>query len=414
MEEDEKKLTKKDLKLKAQEMKLQEKQKKMEEKVRIKEEKEKRKNSFERKVRNFFVTIIIVAILVVVGFYFGKEFLTNKEIELMNERMDQIYQSALLKIDSKEYREAIDLLKQIDEKYEKHEDVVKKINSVEQMYLNEYLTKADKYLNDEKYSKALDVLNSVEDEFKTAEVITDKIADIYVAQLKSDIKKIQNDDVVTIIEYIVSYNDGSFEKVKDEKETLISEYMNKFILETRERMKSDYEKAKSDIEEMIKILPDNKDIKILKDELSKFEPSTINLTSIKSSITSGKLKVSDGKDTVKDLAGNEYKNYILSSENQKDTTKNVVEYKLDKKYKELTGMICVSNIGNTNSTSVKLPRITIYNGDEVIYFSDKFSDDYANINFSVDLSDVNDLRIEFSGSSNISYFIANPVLTVAK
>ena len=62
---------KKELKQRAQEMKIEEKQKKLEEKFAIKEEKEKRKNSFGRKVRNFFLTIIFVIILLGVGFYFG-------------------------------------------------------------------------------------------------------------------------------------------------------------------------------------------------------------------------------------------------------------------------------------------------------------------------------------------------------
>lgn len=77
-EKEEKTLSKKELKLKAQEMKLEEKQRKMQEKADIKAEKERRKNSFGRKVKNFFLTIIFVAILLVVGFYFGKEFLTKK------------------------------------------------------------------------------------------------------------------------------------------------------------------------------------------------------------------------------------------------------------------------------------------------------------------------------------------------
>ena len=55
----------------------------------------KRKNSFGRKVRNFFLTIIFVIILLGVGFYFGKQYLTEKETELKNKKMSQTYQSAI-------------------------------------------------------------------------------------------------------------------------------------------------------------------------------------------------------------------------------------------------------------------------------------------------------------------------------
>ena len=135
---EEKVLTKKDLKLKAEEMKLEAKQKKMEEKAAIKEEKERRKNSFGRKVRNFFLTIIFVIILLLVGFYFGKQFLIQKQEELSNEKMDQVYQESEQAISEKDYKKAIDLLKSINENYPKYNEVTKKLKEVEQLYLNEY------------------------------------------------------------------------------------------------------------------------------------------------------------------------------------------------------------------------------------------------------------------------------------
>lgn len=123
-ENEEKTLSKKELKLKAQEMKLEEKQRKMQEKADIKAEKERRKNSFGRKVRNFFLTILFVIILVLISFYLGKEFLTRKEKELSNEKMGQVYETAISAIDSKDYKEAIKLLKSIDKDYEDRKSVV--------------------------------------------------------------------------------------------------------------------------------------------------------------------------------------------------------------------------------------------------------------------------------------------------
>ena len=158
---EEKVLTKKELKLKAEEMKLEAKQKKMEEKAEIKAEKERRKNSFGRKVKNFILTIIFTIILLCVGFYFANKVLIQKQEELSNKKMSQIYQSAEVAMTSKDYKKAIELLKQIDKSYEKYSEVESKLKEAEQLYLNEYLTEADEYLKSEKFEKALKVLDRI-------------------------------------------------------------------------------------------------------------------------------------------------------------------------------------------------------------------------------------------------------------
>ena len=103
-QKEEKVLSKEQLKLRAQEMKLEEKQRKMKEKASIREEKERRKNSLPRKIRNFFLGIIFIAILLVVGFYFGQRFLTQKEKELSNEKMEQTYKTAVAAMNDKDYK----------------------------------------------------------------------------------------------------------------------------------------------------------------------------------------------------------------------------------------------------------------------------------------------------------------------
>ena len=158
---------KKELKQKAQELKLEEKQ-------AIKKEKERRKNSFPRKVRNFFLTIILVIILLLVGFYFGKQYLSKKETELTNKKMSQIYNSALSLIEEKDYKKAIEILKSIDENYSNYQDVKDKLKEVEQLYLNSYLVEADEYLKDKEYDKALEVLNDIDKDLQKSEIVQNK------------------------------------------------------------------------------------------------------------------------------------------------------------------------------------------------------------------------------------------------
>ena len=349
---EEKVLTKKELKLKAEEMKLEAKQKKMEEKAAIKEEKERRKNSFGRKVRNFFLTIILVIILLLVGFYFGKE--------------------------------------------------------VDQLYLNEYLSKADEYLKDQKYDKALNVLSKIDDDLQNSDLVISKKADIKIAELKEKIKEMATSQpALSVLDYLSSYDTENIEEVRDVVDELKTQYKNEFVLETRELLKTNYTKAKANINSAIKILSDDKDIKKLLEELNQTEPTPVSLTTLKAEKISDTLKLSDGSTPIKSTAGTEYKNYILkSSESNSEET---IEYKLDTNYSKLEGIICIPETAKISTPSSV--KITIYDQNgKVLYTTENIN----NNSFSIDVSKVETLKIVLKSGENESYFIGNPMLTQNK
>lgn len=414
-ENEEKKLSKKDLKLRAQEMKLEEKQRRMQEKADIKAEKQRRKNSFGRKIRNFFLTIICIIILLLVGFYFGKEFLTRKEKELSNQKMEKVYQSALSSIDAKEYKEAIKLLKSIDENYDKKAEVNRKLKEIEQLYLNEYLLNAEEYLRDKKYEKALEVLNNIEDELKSSGTVIEKVSEIHMAKIKDEVENLKKDkSTIDILKFLTDYDKIS-DEVTDSIEDLVKEYKNQFVLETRELINTDYAKAKANITSAKKIFSDDKDIKILEEELEKAEPTPSSLLNLKSNITSGKLTVSKGDNTITNFKGTGFTNYILAPEHQTGYSNHEIEFDLNKEYSRLQGSLCIqSGAADMSETEVKKLRITIYGDGKVIYFSNQFSGDFSDINFSVDVASVKKLKISFKGNSDIKYFIADPMVIVKK
>lgn len=267
-QKEEKVLSKEQLKLRAQEMKLEEKQRRMEEKAAIREEKERRRNSLPRKIRNFFLEIIFIAILIVIGFYFGQRFLTQKEKELSNEKMEQTYKTAIAAINAKDYPKAIDLLKSIDKNYPKYSEVESKLEEADQLYLNTYLTEADNYTKNEKYKKALDTLDEIESEYKDEKVVEEKRISIKIEQLQSEIKEMaQNKTTLKILEYLIKYNTEDSEEIEEAIEKLTAEYKNKFIKETTDIIKTDKAKAQNDIKAAIKLLPKDKDIKTLQQQL---------------------------------------------------------------------------------------------------------------------------------------------------
>lgn len=410
MEENDGKIfTKKDLKLKAQERKLEEKQRKAIEKAQIKEEKERIKNSFGRKVRNFFLTIIIVIILIIVGFFFAKDYLGKREKELANERMNQTYQLALNLIQGKDYRRAIALLETITSDYSNFSEVSKKLSEAQELYLNEYLQDADEYLNNEKYDKALEALDKIEEEFQDAEIVLEKRNEIHSEKIAYEIDKLLKENATNydIIKFLTEYDFDNLEDIKDEIDDLISEYKNKFILEVRETLVKDYDNAKKMAEEMQDILPDDNDINDLVDEIIDLEP--VSLLSLEAEEKEGRLNISQNpRNDIKDLDGNSYTNYISVTSTSKDS--NTVTYKLDSKYSKLTGKICVMDSSKDATVSGET-RVNIYSNGNLLYTSDIITNTTKSLDFSVDVDNVDDLKIELIGGTNLNYFIADPILS---
>ena len=269
-QKEEKVLSKEQLKLRAQEMKLEEKQRKMKEKAAIREEKERRKNSLPRKIRNFFLGIIFIAILLVVGFYFGQRFLTQKEKELSNEKMEQTYKTAVAAMNDKDYKKAIELLKSIDKKYSKYSEVAIKLDEADKLYLNTYLIEADNYTKNEKYEKALATLDEIENEYKDEKIVEEKRISIKIKQLQSEIEEMaQSKTTLKMLEYIIKYDTEDTEEIEEAIEKLTTEYKNKFIKETTDLIETDKAKAQNDIKAAIRLLPKDKDIKALQQELEK-------------------------------------------------------------------------------------------------------------------------------------------------
>lgn len=407
---------KKELKQKAQEMKIEEKQKKLEEKFAIKAEKEKRKNSFGRKVRNFFLTIIFVIILLGFGFYFGKQYLIKKEVELKNKKMEQTYQSALESIENKEYKKAIEMLQTITEDYSKYSEVKYTLKEVEQLYLNEYLSEVSDYLKDKKYEQALKVFEKMDKELQNSTLVKDKKIEIKIAKLNNEVLELENkkESNLKIIKHITEYNSENNNKIESAKDELISKYKSAFLLETRSLITTDYAKAKQNIEKIKEILPKDEDIKKLVDEFNKANPTPISLLSLDNQNKKGKLIISNQTEKItSESTGTSYDKYILKQASTKGSTTKTpytIEFNLNKEYTELKGIICTHEKGTTKIENTYTPKITFYNGNKILYYTENVSDS----NFTIDVKDVDKLTIEFEGTTTESYFIANPELTPSK
>ena len=56
-------------------------------------------------------------------------------------------------------------------------------------------------------------------------------------------------------------------------------------------------------------------------------------------------------------------------------------------------------------------RVNIYSNGNLLYTSDIITNTTKSLDFSVDVDNVNDLKIELIGGTNLNYFIADPILS---
>lgn len=196
--------------------------------------------------------------------------------------MSKIYESAISLIDEKEYKKAIEQLQSIDKNYSKYAEVKEKLKEVEQLYLNEYLSKSDEYLKEKKYDKAIKVLDEIYTELQNSDLVKDKRIEIKIAKLNDDIAELENkkEEAIIIIECIVEYDNEKSNKIEKAKEELLTKYKSTFLLETRTLMTTDYSKAKQNITKIQELLPKDEDIKQLVNEFNKIEPSAVSLLTL--------------------------------------------------------------------------------------------------------------------------------------
>lgn len=360
MSENEKQMSKKELKEEMKKRKLELKNQKAKEKAAIKEEKERIRNSFGRKIRNFFLTIIFSVILVIGAFFGGKYYLAEKEKEINKNKSDDVYDSAVKYMDEEKYEKALEKLEKIDSDFEKYDEVEEMIKEAKLGILNQEI---EELVDDDDYLGVLELLNEKYDDYK---------------EYKSEIKKYKE------------------------------KYKELFIEQVENDMDKDLEKAKKDVKSALNIMDDDKDLEDLLDKIDNQEPIDLSLMSTfqfgGSVITSA-----DTKERARDNIGMFYSSFVgLANKTGDEKGKNFVVYKLGKDYNKMSGTICVDYASRASKTTGTV--IKIYGDDELIYTSSELKSGVEPTSFSIDVSSVDKLKIEIEGEKDFSCFIGNPIV----
>ncbi len=355
-----KKEIKKEEKERLYQEKFNEKKRKEEEKLAKKAEKEKKKNSFGRKLRNFFLTIIFVIIILIAGFFGAKYYLGEKEKEIYKNEMNSIYNSAIAYFESKEYDKALEAFHKIDEDYEKYNEA------------------------------------------------QEKIIEIEIKKIEQEVKKLDSEeDYLGILEYLNENYDNNEDEIQEKIKEYQTEYKDKLIDQIRVEMKTDIDSAKKKAKSALNILNSDKDLKALLEEINESEPIALN--TLETFQSSGAIVSSEEyKDKVKDNLGTSYTDYILMPTNYY-SEENFVVYKINKEYTEFTGKACVNFDSRSSNTEGKVIRI--YGDDKLLYTSPEMKSGVEPFSISIDITGVDKLKIEMDNSGDCSYFIGNPMIS---
>lgn len=397
---------KREAKLREKNRREQEKLEIKKQKEMIKEEKERIRNSFGYKFKTFIFTIVFAIILIIVAFFGLKYYLNEKQNELYNEEMAYYLEQGEKLLGEKKFEEAINMFSKIEEDSDLYEEAQNKLNETVESYLEEYNNIAEIYISEGNYDKAIDLFESLPDSLKETAEVKESIANIELSRIQNEIK-----DLTDSYDVLVAISENISLDLSQETINKINEFLNTKIDSYEEEVKNSissktYEKYINEIEELVKLYPENIKINDLLEFVRSYEPQS--LLSLSYQVENETIEISNNQDTVTDSENKKYTSYILVNESN-TLVENTISWSLDGTYSTLSGKICLSNeVEDLNSDGVK---ITVYGDNKSIYKSKKIRNTTKPFNFNVDISGVKELKIVLESDKGITYFIANPVIS---
>ena len=397
---------KREAKLREKNRREQEKLEIKKQKEMIKEEKERIRNSFGYKFKTFIFTIVFAIILIIVAFFGLKYYLNEKQNELYNEEMAYYLEQGEKLLGEKKFEEAINMFSKIEEDSDLYEEAQNKLNETVETYLEEYNNIAEIYISEGNYDKAIDLFESLPDSLKETAEVKESIANIELSRIQNEIK-----DLTDSYDVLVAISENISLDLSQETINKINEFLNTKIDSYEEEVKNSissktYEKYINEIEELVKLYPENIKINDLLEFVKSYEPQS--LLSLSYQVENETIEISNNQDTVTDSENKKYTSYILVNESN-TLVENTISWSLDGTYSTLSGKICLSNeVEDLNSDGVK---ITVYGDNKSIYKSKKIRNTTKPFNFNVDISGVKELKIVLESDKGITYFIANPVIS---
>lgn len=209
------------------ENRMEEKMKRQREKEIIRQEKDRVRNSFWYKFKSFILTLIFAIILIIVAFFLLKYYLNYKQEELYKEEMNYYYEEGQKLLEKEEYEKAIKILNKIEKDSDSYNKAQEKINEATDRFFGNYMNTANIYIEQKEYDRALDLFESLSDELRDTESAKIAIAEINYQIVQKKILEFDNfyDRILAINRCITDELDNkSKDKINDLLDYNISKY----------------------------------------------------------------------------------------------------------------------------------------------------------------------------------------------
>lgn len=312
---------------------------------------------------------------------------------------DDSYANGTASYEKSDWYSAIGSLKNVDESNENYADAREKYNSAVEYYKEEVLNKAKGYADKGNYEKAVSAINTafevIEYDADLDSALTGYKAKLFEATKKATLEKAaekaSSGDYAGAIEAIYSAVAavGSDLEYQDFLDMYTQEYVEKTIEEADSLVADrNYSGAISAINDALKLLPDNEELKAKKEKLEAEKPVSLStLTPI-----NGEFNWNDGLPT--DPFGTTYTDFcnyaIFEGEyGWKSSKVTTAEYRLYGKYKYLSGALSPhADIDEDGYGQVK-----IYADDRLVYTSPAIDRKTDLVTFSADISGADYVKV---------------------
>lgn len=299
-----------------------------------------------------------------------------------------------------DYAEAITNYRLVIEDDANYVAAVEKLTDAVNKYRDAILEKANEYATAKLYTDAIALLNEALKTIPNDTKITEQIR-IYE---KDNLEKLKSDALQTASNYAMNGDYlNAFKSLTDtmnsqatdaELVSAYNSYYDAYVAQVKAEANTkmeekDFDGALAGLNVALKNLHGNASIEQLISEVKAKRP--ISITSLEPVVEDswGKWNTADAKDTF----GNDYStacNYMkLSSSSYLDSNDHYAEYRLYEKYSILTGTI----VPHANSDKNSISYLQIYVDDVLVYTSDDINRKTDPINFSIDVSDADYVKI---------------------
>lgn len=282
-----------------------------------------------------------------------------------------------------------------------YDDAQSKLTESQEKLLEEKIALIEKYINHDEYDSAQSEINSLRDEKLTDEMtkrLNEYETKIYESKLAKIDEYVNSGDLDAANEYIQSLGDGLSSEAQERLNQAIKNKANNYIKKADEALKSGERQGAYDMAVMAQNLcPDDEEIKEKVEYFEEYLPFKLYLTdnalSYKQNIYQSNVYWNQASTSNSNEAMGH--SLVFSYIHVKTDARYTITYKLDKKFDELNGTGFVTNdYKNVNQKGY----FKIYGDGKTIYTSPKFTANVMPQKFSIDISEIDVLKIEFYGS----------------